>query len=322
MKSTIGTLEVSLKNNKKVKVFLFFLLLTTVIWLLIELSKSYISTATFMVHYKNVPTDKLLQDQATPEINVELKAPGFQLIKYKMKKHSLSFSLNNIPRNNSGYYLLPNVQIPLLKSQLSTDTDIINISNDTIFVDLGNNISKRVPVQSDLEMTFKLGYNLIDKLKLTPDSVLVMGPQKYVDTITEVTTLRVQLSDIYADIDQKLQLAPFPENKQLTVSSYSIIATAKVDKLTEGVLKIPVKIINKPPGVKINPFPKEIEVIYKAGFSNFDKINENSINIAFDYMEYKNDSLIQYLTPVILKKSDFIHDLKIHPERIEFLIQK
>jgi len=38
--------------------------------------------------------------------------------------------------------------------------------------------------------------------------------------------------------------------------------------------------------------------------------------------EYKNDTLIKYLTPVIKQKSEFIYSLKVNPNQIEFLIQK
>ena len=73
--------------------------------------------------------------------------------------------------------------------------------------------------------------------------------------------------------------------------------------------------------MKINPFPKEVEVTYQVALSNFNKISKNSISIVFDYEQYKNDTLIRYLTPVIKQKSEFIHSLKINPNQIEFLIQ-
>ena len=202
------TKGVSLKNNRKIKVFLFFLVLATAIWLLIELSKSFISTATFRVNYTNIPVDKLLQEKQISEIAIELKAPGFQLIKYKIRKHKISLSLTTVRKKNSTYYLLPSSQISYLNSQLSGETEIVNIVTDTIFVELGNNISKKVPVNPDLDLTFKLGYNLTDKLKLSPDSVTITGPEKYIDSVSEVRTEPVQLNDIYKNIFTELIIVP------------------------------------------------------------------------------------------------------------------
>ena len=47
-----------------------------------------------------------------------------------------------------------------------------------------------------------------------------------------------------------------------------------------------------------------------------------SFLIVYDYNEYKNDTTIQYLTPQIKHKSEFISSIKINPSQIEFLIQK
>ena len=79
MKTTEKKSNISITNNRKVKVFLFILVLTSIIWLLIELSKSYTSSATFSVDYKNIPIGKLLQSSPISEINIVLKAPGFSI---------------------------------------------------------------------------------------------------------------------------------------------------------------------------------------------------------------------------------------------------
>jgi len=106
------------------------------------------------------------------------------------------------------------------------------------------------------------------------------------------------------------------------MSAIKVKVNGKVDKFTEGTFKIPVTIINVPFGVKVTTFPKEIEVIYQAGLSNFSKITQNDVSVVFDYKQYENDSLITYLTPIITQKSNYIYALKINPPQLEFLIQK
>ncbi len=322
MKATIKPSGISLKNNRKIKIFLFFLVLTTIIWLLIELSKTYTSSAKFRVDYKNLPTDKLLQNKPISEINVAFRAPGFTLLKYKLKKHKLTLNLNNISKGNSSYYVLPNLQISNLNRQLSGDTELLRVLNDTIFIDLGNNITKKVSVSLDLEIKFKLGYNLTENLKVIPDSVIISGPEKYIDSIGEISTTPLQLNDVYQNIDIELELKKLTKNRNVTLSERKVKIKGEVDKFTEGSFTFPVTIINEPEGVKINPFPKEIEVVYQVGLSNFNKINRNSILVVFDYKQYEKDTLLQFLTPIIKQKSDYITSLKINPGQIEFLIQK
>ncbi len=322
MKLPSKTASFSLKNNRKFKVFLYFLLLTSVIWLLIQLSKSYTSSVIFKVEYKNLPVDKLLQSTPISELELAINAPGFSLLKYKAKKHKIFFDLGNISKRGKNYYFLPNAQLSYLNAQLPGEREILSVLKDTVFVELGNNISKSVPVIPNLEVKFKLGYNYIEDVQIIPDSVIITGAEKYVDSISEIFTIPVKLEEVYESVNMELVLdVPF-NNDKIKLSTQTVKAIGNVDKFTEGILKIPVTIINEPEGVTINPFPKEIEVIYQVGLSNFNKINENSLSVVFDFNQYRNDTLVRYLTPVIQQKSDYIYSLKVNPSQIEFLIQK
>ncbi len=322
MKSSIKEKGISVKNNRKVKVFVFFLVLSFIIWLLIELSKPYTSEAVFKVEYKNLPSDKLLQNKPISELKITLKAPGFSLLRYKIKKHNISFSINNLPKKGATYYLLPNKQLSLISSQFSGEITVLDILTDTIFIELGNNISKMVAVVPKIDIKYKIGHNLMEKLKILPDSVMVTGAEKYIDSINEISTIPLNLNDVSQDINATLELVMPTKKSNLMFSVTEVKIQARVDKFTEGRFSIPVTIINEPAGVKINPFPKEIEVVYQVGLSDFDKITKNSFSIVFDYKQFERDSLIDYLTPNINKQSEFVAAFKIIPNQIEFLIQK
>lgn len=322
MKTTAASSIKSLKKNKKIKVFLFFMILSSIIWLLIELSKSYITPVVFDVEYTDMPSGKLVQKKPISEMKVAIKAPGFTLIKYKIKKHKILLNLKNISKTKTVYYILPNKQIALLNSQFSNGVEIISVLRDTIFLELGASVSKKVPVNPRFEIRYKAGYNLVEELKISPDSVIVSGSKRYIDSITELRTKLLKLDNVYKDIELAVDLkSPFKMN-QIKMSASTVKITGKVDKFTEGTFTIPVAIINIPEGVKVTTFPKEIEVIYQSGLSNFSKITKNDISVVFDYKQYEKDTLITFLTPIIVEKSDYIYALKINPAQLEFLIEK
>lgn len=323
MKFEKNQTNISISTKRKVKVFAFILVLTSIIWLLIELSKISISTVKFNVVYTNLPANKLLQSNPTSNVNMNLKAPGFILLRYKIKAQKLAINLKNTIKSGSKYYILPNNQIASLNEQLNKETEVLNILEDTIFFDLGINKSKKVPVNLSLDIKYKLGYNLIDTIKVIPDSVLVTGSEKLIDSIQEISTSRLEIEDVFENINTELSLKlPTEKSEYLTISATQVKVTATVDKFTEGKFKVPITIINMPENIIMNTFPREIEVVYQVGLTNFNKINANSFLIVFDYEQYKRDTLIQYLTPVIQHKSEFISSLKIYPSQIEFLIQK
>lgn len=310
----------TLKKNRKIKIFLFFLVLTSIIWVLIALSKNYTSVAVFKIEYENVPSNKLLQNKPVSNLEMLIEAPGFTLLRYKIKQHKLKFKLSNLGKTNQMYYLLPNAQIPYLNKQLKGDLKVLNVSIDTVFIEMGNNVSKMVPIHPNVDVKFKLGYNFIEKLKISPDSVLISGPKKIIDSILEINTNSIKLNDVYENIDLNLKLVrPLKRNIELSVTEVAAIGV--VDKFTEGSFVLPVVVMNEPEGVKVNPFPKTIKVIYQVGLSNFNKISEDSFSVIYDYNQYKNDTLTRYLTPLVSLKTDLIYSVKIVPSQIEFLIQ-
>ena len=314
--------KTAVQSNRKIKIFLFFTVLTTIIWLMVELSKSYSTAAYFRIAFDQVPADKLLQEVDDPEIEIAFTAPGFTILKYKLRRHKLTMDLSYVSRKGNMYYVLPNMQISGLNSQLPGEIELVEVLKDTMFVRLGVNKFKKVPVIPDLEINFKLGYQFTDDLQLNPDSVIISGPDIYIDSISEVWTEFLLLDAVSEDINERVDLRAFPSIQNIVLETEKIDLNAKVDKFTEGSFTIPVTIINEPEGIEINPFPKEIEVTFQAGLSNFSKIDEGSMTIVYDYMQIENDSLLQFLTPVIKYKSEYITSYKINPPQIEFLIQK
>lgn len=314
--------NLKLKNNRKTKIFVFFLILTSIIWLLIELSKTYSSSAVFKIEYKNLPSDKLVQVKPISKVEVAITAPGFTLLKRKLKAKTISFNLNNLYQKGTSYFILPNQQLSNLNAQLIGETQIVKVLKDTIFIEIGKNSTKKVPVLPKTDIQFKLGYNFIENLQVDPDSIIISGPKKYIDSIKAIATANLKLNDVYENIATELNLIVPKNTKNVVLSSKKARLTGEVDKFTEGSFKIPVTIINQPEGILMNPFPKQIEVIFQAGLSHFNKVNKKSFLIVFDYKQYEKDTTTQFLTPIIKQKSEYISSLKINPPHIEFLLQK
>jgi len=322
MRTASNTSASALKNNRKLKVFLFFLLLTTIIWVLVELSKTYSTSVLLKVSYINSPPNKLLQEEPSAEIRASVRAPGFNLLKLKIKKAKVKIDLRNLVVAGNSHYVLTNRLASGLSAQIAGENEILSIERDTLFFNFGNKLFKKVPVVANVDIHFNLGYNLTNPLQIHPDSVLISGPEKYVDSIKELRTMYLDLNEISQHIDTELKLNTEGIEGFIDLSEDSVRVFGEVDKFTEGSFSVPVVIINEPVGIKVNPFPKEIDIVYQAGLSNFGKISKSSFTIVYDFNQYAADTLIKSLTPIIQQKSEFVSSLKIQPGEIEFLIQK
>lgn len=310
----------SLKNNKKLRVFLLFLTMSILFWMLIKLSKNYIAEVEFNLVYTEIPNNKLLQNEPSAKIKLTLNTVGFKLLKYGFKTRNLKYSLTDLKRKNGSiYYSLSESKLNYLQAQLTAETKVLKIEPDTLFFDLGVKKSKKVPIISEAKLHFKTGYNLIKKYTLHPNMVKVSGPSKFIDSITEIKTEKIELLDISSSFEQELKLvAP---NNSVAFDLEKTTIKGEVEKITEGSFQITYQVINLPKDYYISTFPKEIKVVYQVALTDYNKITENSFEVICDYKETEDNNL-DYLIPKIIEKPEILFDAKLVPNKIEFLIKK
>lgn len=308
------------QNQKKLRVFLLFLLLSILFWSLIKLSKEYITDVEFDLVYSDIPNNKLIQNEPDQKVKLTLKTIGFKLLKYEFRKRVLDYSLTEIERKGgSMYYSETSPNINYLQAQLSAETVVLNIEPDTLFFDLGVKRSKKVPLVSKVEFSFKTGFNFVGNYTLSPNEVTISGPEKVIDTINEVFTSSFHLKDISESFEQSVALEV--PNEAIVLSEEAIIVSGVVDKITDGSYNLAFEVINLPRNVIISTYPKEVKVVYQVALKDYNKVPENSFRVQCDYKQTQDNGL-DYLIPKLVDMPEIITDVKIVPNKIEFLLKK
>lgn len=309
-------------KNEKTKVFSFFLLVTVFVWLLVELSKTYNSTQKFEVVFKRIPENLLLEKKTPSKIEVLLISPGFSLLNYKIFGKKLTISLSGVKKNKAGYYLLPNKQLSLLAPQLS-DSNISRVVQDTLYVALGEKITKKVSVKPSLDLQFKQGFNIASKgTIIKPAFVTLSGSKNILDTIKSLSTVLYSKKRVNSSVQKKLKLAFDFEKYAVSVTPKDVEVFVDVKKFTEGSVFLPVKIKNIPKGKTIVPYPNQVELIYKSDIENFKKITAKSFAVEYDFKQYLRDNKTSKLSPIIKRKSTHASSIRLVPEMIDFIIEK
>ncbi len=310
-----------LKVNFKLKTFLVFIFISLLFWMLIKLSKTYSSDVDFNIEYYNLKTTKTLQSEPIKRVRASVLSSGFNLINYKLRNNKLNIDLNNIQHKKaSKYYYLPNNHLAELQNQLGVETRINRVLQDTIFIFLGANITKKVPVELNANIQYKLGYNLVDEILISPNYIEITGPESQLDSINKLITKKIELNDVATEINNKIGLQT-SQYANISFSETEVLVTAKVDKFTEGSVIVPFAILNLPSDHSITTFPDDVEVIYQIALSNFNKITKENIKVVCDYKDSENNNLT-YLIPKLQSQSGLISSVRIVPEKVEFLIEK
>lgn len=312
-----------MENNTKIsKSFIVFLITAVVIWFLITLSKVYTISISFPVKYSDLSQDKILQNEPLKEIDILVKSTGFNILSTRFLNQSIELNAGNLNKKSTfSYYFLIKNQKNKIQRQLRSGIEIQEISLDTIYLELGSLISKKVPLIPNLEIDYHIGYDLLDSEVIRPDSILISGPEAYVDQIDKIHLELLKLDDVKSDFSQKVKILRPENSNNLKVASEFATISGRVEKFTEGVFEIPYKVLNLPEGVDVTSLHKTVKVYFVVGLSDFNKIDKNFFQVVCDYTLSKENNL-DYLVPKVIVKPAFIKSFKVVPNKIDFLIQK
>ena len=305
-------------KDKKVKLFLIFLLLSFFFWFLAKLSKEYTTTIPFQTVYVNAPKDKDIFTDDSQTIAITLKSSGFDLLKNAFKK-DIKIDLSQVKEVQNKAEIDLNEIAPKLQEQLGNRVQILNITPEKLYFDFGKLATKKVKVIPNISLHYKSGYYLTEPLRVKPDSITISGPKDILDTIQVVNTEEIALKDVHKNFTNKLKLKTIP-NKKIKLNTNKITVSGLVEKNTEGEIELPIFIINTN-GVNVKTFEKSVKAKYKVSLKNYDKVKAKDFTIVCDFSKTKKDSL-DYLIPEIKKQSDFVSEVEISPKRIEYLILK
>jgi hypothetical protein len=171
--------------DRDVIVFAFFLLLSFIFWYLNSLGKNIESDLKYPVRYTNLPKERVLSVDLPSRLDLELKGPGYSILKLKLSGRRAPLVLDistinyrRVPGSNTlSYYFLSSGLIPKLKNQLRTECQIVSIKPDTLFFTFDKIIAKDVPVIPDVEILTERQYSVKGNIQVNPDSVIITGPK-------------------------------------------------------------------------------------------------------------------------------------------------
>ncbi|TXD48309.1 hypothetical protein [Polaribacter sp. IC073] len=311
-----------MKPKKKIpKTFISFLLASVLIWLLITLSKEYVTSIYFPIKYGNLSQNKLLQGTPVKELEVVVKANGFKILRTRVNTKNIGVHANAlIQKKGTKYYILVKKQKQSIQKQLPSGVVLQEIVRDTLFLEVSSLVSKKLPLKPDVKIRYQVGYDLSEEINVAPDSIIVSGPENYISEIDEITLLPIVLEGVKADFSKKVAVKIPKGIRNLKFESKEIIVSGKVEKFTEGTLDIKYTITNVPEDLTINTLSKKVQITFIIGLSRFNTIDENSFQIECDYSMSAFNNL-GYLIPKLVHKPSEIKSYKIIPNKIDFLIQ-
>lgn len=306
----------TLMNKKQNIVFLLFVLATFIFWFLNRLSNDYIQQVSYQIEYKNLPKRFVFQDEPQQQINISVEASGFYLLRSAIVNRGLRISLKNIKKKDKySYYLLDNELNRQVKERLNDKVRALGVTEDSLLVNLGKKIYKKIPVKSHVQLKYHTGYKSFKEI-LEPDSIEVSGPEMQVAKIHHIDLVPFKKNEVMEPIGENIAIVESPLSK-IDYSTKTVKLYLEVEKITEKTIEIPVSILNTP-NDEIVIYPKKIKVNCQMKLSDFNKISQGDFTMVCDYNKRKDG----YIEVELIKEPEIVSKVKIEKKRVEYLILK
>ncbi|MEH6776718.1 YbbR-like domain-containing protein [Maribacter arcticus] len=308
-------------KKRKVKVFLIFLLCASLAWLINKLSQTYTSNTTFNITYVNIPSEFLLANTPKKELQVRLKAVGFQFLGYHLKAKEIQLDVSKVMHKDESYYLTSDQIRIQLEAQFNNYSTLTDFDSDVIYFDFTSLKSKKVPVRAMIELTFAANHILEGQMLLQPDSIQISGPKSQIDTINVIETELLKIDDLNNSFSNDVALKLPKQLNGITLSNDFVRVIGNVVKFSELVIEVPVTVINLPPGIKVRTFPEIVEVRCQGTLERLKELEAKDFEVVADYSKVSSETGNR-LSVRLKQYPKTLNNAMIDTNEIEFILRR
>ncbi len=317
----------NLKIDQKIFVFIFFLVLSTILWFLNALNRDYISTISYPVKYVNFPSDRVLINDLPDELDFQVKSHGYNLLKYKISPNILPVQINvsNLSfrqeksNGDEVYYVLTSSIKDLIANQLNTDIQLLSIEQDSLIFNLSEVIHKKVKVIPNVIVNTMKQYMVKSQIITSPDSVRVKGPKRILDTMVGIKTAEERFQKLDHTINEEIELIRI---KNVSYSARNVEIIIPVEQFTESSIKVPITAENLPDTLNVKTFPRNVSVSFIVGLSDYERVNQSMFEAVIDFNAIDLASEENRIEVEMKQYPGFVKSMDYYPKKVEFIIEK
>jgi hypothetical protein len=311
-----------LEWKRKMLVFSFFLTIAIVIWLLNALSKDYTTEIKYPITYSKFPPEKILVSDVPDHLGLNVNAHGYALLSNKLSNRPIplsfpisNFVMNKMPEDTTKFYILTRYARERVERQLSGELQLLEISPDTLVFQFANKVSKWLPLEPMINYELGKGFTVLNGVEISPESIMVSGPDIYLDTLKTLKTEFRSLGKLEKNFNGTLKLANYP---RLNYQKGQVNCAIRIEKLTEVQVSVPIQIKGLPDSLRMQTFPQQVTVTGVIGLSGYERIVPEAFRIEVDYDDVlENRSRLE----VAMKtKPDELTAAEYYPKSVEYLL--
>jgi len=313
-----------LQFRKKILMFSVFLLISVFIWLLNAMSKNYTSVIEYPLVYTDFPDDRVFVGEMPENLDLGINASGYALLRYKIFKKPVpisfkvsAFNLNRPDQDNFKVHILTRDLRGQISSQLDPELQLLEIQPDTLHFEFAMSVSRMIKVRPDFHFEVDKQFTIKDEVLISPDSILVTGPDVVIDTLRYVYTERKEMGLLTKGFSDKVRLK---EIADLEYAKAKVNCSIELERFTELQLSIPIEVMNLPEEIILQTFPSRIKLTCKVGLSKYERMDGNLFRAVVDYDQINDRTKV--LNVSVQNIPYYLLSYEYYPKTVEYLKSK
>ena len=212
----------------------------------------------------------------TERIDADVRATGWDLLSEYLSKATKHI---DIPITSSTKVLDNRLLRKNLGAVLPEEIDLVRFSPENIVVELSNQAIKKVPLTAPIRTASAQAYQLLKPIRLTPDSVEIIGPESEIRNIQTWTTDSLTLNTLLLQPKGSIYITKHANNR-ITFGQESVRYATELEQITQKSIELTLQIVNATDSIRL--FPRKITVVCTVGLSRYDDVEDTPMKAVVD----------------------------------------
>lgn len=270
--------------NREFLTFFFFLVLSTIFWLMTALNETYEREIGVPAYLVNIPKNVVVTSDMEDTVRVTVRDKGFALLAYTYGEgiRPINVNFQSAITRQSGYGVVSSQELmKMINQRFSGSSKIVQVKPDRLDFHYNYGLSRQVSVKMSGHVVPGKSFYLA-RTRFWPEKVTVYGSKQALDSLRFVKTVPINITNFN---DTVLRTVALETIKGVKIVPNTVRIGLYPDILTEENIEVPITAVNMPEGKVLRTFPQRVTVNFIVGASIFRSISPEQFAVVVDYNE-------------------------------------
>lgn len=293
------------------------LILSVFLWVSLNLNQTYEINKSIPVKI-NVSQPYSVSGNIPLNLEVKFRGVGWSLIRLFTSSNP-EFNFSVIPKYNEQTVILTK-QYLNENLGLAQNLTITDVYPESLYVMVDKYEEKYVKLVPRLNIVCRSGYQVVGNPVLEPDSVKIGGSPRLLNSLRQLSTKELSLSNISGNVSRIVDITDSLSNI-LWKSDNQIKLSVSVELTAEKEFQqVTIKIGGIPADKDVQLIPENVTVQLKGGVNQLSSLDASKIVSVLSYNEILSDTTGSVVPKFSLPPG--MNLIKMKPDRIQYIIKK